>query len=88
MRYAAKRDGNERDIIDELEEKGCTVMQLSGRGVPDLLVYRAATGLLRMMEVKQRKGKLTAAQAETFPLWPAWVCRTKEEARRAMGIES
>lgn len=87
-RYAAKRDGNEREIIDELERNGCRVMQLNGRGHPDLLVYRVATGLLRLMEIKQPKGKLTAAQREKFPEWPAWVCRTKEKALAAMEIDT
>lgn len=86
MRRAAKRDGNEREIITALESAGCRVMQLSGRAVPDLLVYRAATGLLRLMEIKQAKGRLTEAQRGRFPEWPAWVCRTKEQALEAMEI--
>lgn len=46
-RRAAKRDANEREIIDALERCGAQVRQLSGESVPDLLVgYRQRTYLL------------------------------------------
>lgn len=46
-RRAAKRDANEREIIDALERCGAIVRQLSGEEVPDLLVgYRDRTYLL------------------------------------------
>lgn len=56
MRRAAKRDANEREIIDALESAGAAVAQLSGEGIPDLLVsYRND---LTLLEVKDR-GKPT-----------------------------
>lgn len=85
MRTAARRDTNERTIIDHLEAAGCEVMQLSARGCADLLVFKPSNGLLRLIEVKRPKGKLTEAQAAAFPRWPVWVCRTPAQALEAMG---
>ena len=49
-RRAARRDANEREIIDALREVGATVQPLDIKGVPDLLVGFAGRNLL--MEVK------------------------------------
>ncbi len=87
MRYAKRRDENERAIISVLQSAGCAVQQLSDSGVPDLLVsYR---DVLYLMEVKlplgarggtQRhrassggEGDLTAAQVKW---WKAWTGAT------------
>jgi Holliday junction resolvase len=86
MRRAAKRDGNERAIIESLEDEGCKVMQISGAGLPDLAVYRPETALLVFLEVKQRKGKLTDPQRKKFEGWPIVIARTPEAALAAMGI--
>lgn len=62
-----KRDANEREIIEALDQIGCTVTQLSAKGVPDLLVgYRGKNFLI---EVKQPKGKLTPDQLEFHAQW-------------------
>lgn len=55
-----RRDANEPDIIKALNLVGCDVWQISGRGVPDLLVYRE--GQFYPMEVKTATGKRTQAQ--------------------------
>lgn len=85
-RRAAKRDDNEDEIIKALKQVGCSVSQLSGTGVPDLLVgFRQHTYLL---EVKERKGTFTAAQKWWHETWlgqPAVVVRSVEEALRAIG---
>lgn len=66
MRRAAKRDDTEPDILAALRAAGATVQQLSGEGVPDLLVgYKGRTFL---MECKGPEGRLTGAQV----LWLAW----------------
>jgi hypothetical protein len=66
-RQAAKRDQNEREIIQEFRSFGASVHQLSGKGVPDLIVgYRGITALV---EVKMPKGKLTDDQKEFFDNW-------------------
>jgi len=62
-----KRDANEREIIDALKQIGCTVKQLSAKGLPDLLVgYRGKNYLI---EVKQPNGKLTDDQVEFHASW-------------------
>lgn len=45
--YAQKRDACEKGIVTALEAVGATVVRLSGKGYPDLLVgFRGATFLL------------------------------------------
>lgn len=58
MKYAKRRDGNERPIIAALEAAGATVTQLGDPGLPDLLVgYR---GLTFLLEVKDPGNKGSA----------------------------
>ena len=83
MKYARKRDVNERAIIDALEQAGASVQQLDGAGVPDLLV--SWSNVLHLIEVKlplgprgglQRhrtseggSGDLTEAQVKWWARW-------------------
>jgi len=53
MRFARKRDANERAIIRALEARGAHVAQLDGSGVPDLVV--SYQGVLTLVEVKDIK---------------------------------
>ena len=77
-----RRDANEADIIDALESVGCRVWQLSGRGHPDLLAYRAYRWF--PMEVKSAKGKRTDAQRDVP--WP--IVRDVDQALRVInGLE-
>lgn len=84
-RYANKRDANEGEVIDALEDAGCRVMKLNEF---DLLVeYR---GQVFMVEVKNPKGKntLTELQEELLEAgWPLKVVRSKEEAFEAVGLK-
>jgi hypothetical protein len=80
-RYAAKRDENERAIIDALVAVGCSVEQLD---VIDLLVERAGKKFL--LEVKSRKGKLTPRQAKFRRRFTFVVVRTPQEALAAVGM--
>ena len=82
-RVNPKRDGNEPEIIHALQAHGVTVIPLSGRALPDLLC--SVHGLLFLVEVKTRHGKLTVDQAK---FWkdhvnnqhvPAHICRSVEE---------
>lgn len=90
-RTAAKRDANERDIIEVLRAAGCSVQQLSARGVPDLLVgYEdMRTGEPRnvLMEVKTPKGKLTPDEREWLDAWRGQVVvvRSVDDALRVIG---
>ena len=66
-RQAAKRDGNEKEIVTYLRSVGVSVHQLSSKGVPDLLCgYKGKTYLL---EVKEKRGKLTSDQVTWHDKW-------------------
>jgi hypothetical protein len=90
-RRAARRDGNERAIIDALLDVGATVDQLSGKGLPDLLVgyYDKQTGYGKnfLLEVKGEKGKLTEDEYHWHRNWIGQVdvVRTPEEALKVIG---
>ena len=58
-RYARKRDANERDIIDELRNAGCAVIQENN---VDLYVLPPHLPYWVAMEVKTKTGKLTDYQ--------------------------
>ena len=73
-----RRDANEPEIIDALRRSGRQVWQISGAGLPDLLVYGA--GKFTALEVKTAKGGLTALQAQQANPWP--VVRSAEDALR------
>lgn len=80
-RLNPRRDGNERLIIEALEARGYSVTQISGKGVPDLLVSKAGHSWL--VEVKQPKGKLNPAQQlwrERFQGPAPIILRTVEDA--------
>jgi Holliday junction resolvase len=85
-RRAAKRDLNEREVIDALKAVGATVVQISETGAPDLLVgFRGQTHLL---ECKGMKGKLTDDQIRWHKAWEGRqvsVVRTVEEALQLIG---
>ena len=90
-RYAAKRDGNELEIIQGLRAAGCSVQQLSVKGAPDLLVgiFDPETGAPTnfLMEVKDKRGKLTPDEREWIDAWQGQVCvvYTVEEALEVIG---
>jgi len=93
MRHAAKRDANEPEIVEALELSGWTVIPVSDTGVMDLLCIRR--GVVKLLEVKGPKGKLTPAQEKTFARIHAaggtvHVVRTPAEALHAvaLGVES
>ncbi len=72
-----RRDSAEGPIIDALRGIGAEVWQISGRGLPDLLVrFR---GQYFAGEVKSRGGTETAHQGK-FPIW-----RTPDDGLKAIG---
>lgn len=84
-RHQAKRDANEAEIIEALTAVGASVVQLSQRGVPDLLVgYRGATYLL---EVKTKTGDYTEDQVKFNETWRGQraLVRTPEDALYTIG---
>jgi hypothetical protein len=77
MRRAAKRDANERSIIEALVDSGCLVMQLDKF---DLLI-RTPAGDLLMYEVKSDTGQVTASQRKLLEDgWPLKIVRSPQEA--------
>ena len=85
-KYAAKRDANEREIIDALEKAGCQVWQVNHAGLPDLYVMRAGKGY--WLECKSgRYGKLTKAQQANLERGLRFeIVRCPIEALHAVGI--
>lgn len=56
MKYAKKRDGNEKAIVEALEALGAFVTRLGDAGVPDLLVaYRGESLLIEVKDPTQAK---------------------------------
>ena len=87
-RTAAKRDSNERPIIDALEGVGSYVLQLSGGDIPDLAIF--FRGRWFMAEVKTRKGRIREGQHWNDRLGEDAVilARTEEDALRGIGAIS
>lgn len=69
MRRACKTDNNQAEIVSALRAFGATVKDLSkvGGGFPDLCVGYAGSNFL--LEVKDKKGRLTPAQVVTHGSW-------------------
>lgn len=93
MRRNAKVDDNQQEIVRCLRQAGCNVLSLAavGQGCPDLLVYRHATGLLYMLEVKDgdkppSRQRLTPHQVKFHETWPVKVVKNIDEAFIAVGI--
>lgn len=87
-RYGNRRDAIERDIINALEKCGCTVEQLNGEDIPDLLVGRAKRNYL--LEVKDPEtGKLSKGQARWHREWNGEVVEVwgVDDALRAVGLK-
>lgn len=88
MRWAAKVDANQAEIVAALRQAGASVLLLHrvGQGCPDIAVgYRGRT---YFMEIKTEKGRLTPAEAEFMSNWQGRyvVVRTPEEALKAIGL--
>lgn len=75
---ARRRDLNEPAIVQALRQIGADVLQVSGKGAPDLLVRWQ--GKVFGLEVKTATGKRTEAQEDSQ--WP--IVRSPEEAIQAV----
>lgn len=88
-----KRDQAERQIIADLLRCGCTVQQLSGKDIPDLLVgYQGENHLLEVKSDQkthhQKNGGVKKGQIDWAAEWKGKkprLARTTEEALRAIG---
>jgi hypothetical protein len=93
MKKYGRTDQNQTELVRNLRKAGCNVLSLAsvGDGCPDLLVYRNATGLLTMLEVKNpnqppSKRRLTPHQIKFREEWPVYVVHNIDEALEAVGI--
>ena len=93
MRYAAKIDSNQNEVVDALRKAGASVQSLAalGKGVPDLLV--AIRGVNLLMEIKdgskpKSAQKLTEDQLKWHGAWQGPVCIVDgpEAALRMIGV--
>lgn len=88
MRWAAKVDLNQPEIVDALRKVGVSVVSLAsiGQGCPDLL---AANGdKCWLVEVKGPKGKLTPDQERFILDWAGTVhlVRSVDDALRLVAV--
>lgn len=90
MRWDAKVDKNQKEIISALRSAGATVMVLHrvGQGCPDLAC--GFRGKNHFLEVKAPGGKLTPAEKEFFETWrgQASIVHSQDEALQAIGALS
>lgn len=86
VRLRAKRDANEKAIVEALEAFGADVLRISGEGLPDLFVHYR--GRWVPLEVKSKTGGFTKLQAERMTngrvIFP--VARTVDDALKAVGV--
>jgi Holliday junction resolvase len=81
MRKAAKRDGNEGEIVKALRQQGASVVFLNMADAPDLLV--GLGGITYLVEIKTPSGRLRSGQIRWHESWrgsPVAVVRSVEEA--------
>lgn len=100
-RHQSRKDDNHDHIVDALERFGVEVLDLSavGGGCSDLLCYRRATGLLRLLEIKnpettvrmhrkatRKLSKTEQRQVDFARRFPVWRVLTVKQALEAMQI--
>jgi Holliday junction resolvase len=78
-RWGAKRDGNEKAIVDTLEALGIYVVRLSQPALPDLLCFHPREGI-KLIEVKMPGEKLNVLQETTRRYLPFAVVQNEAEA--------
>lgn len=85
VRYAAKTDENQAEIVRALRTAGCSVLILSrvGQGCPDLLVARDGRNVL--LEVKRPGKKLNDEQRDFVLAWRGEMHKV-ETAVEAVGV--
>jgi hypothetical protein len=82
--YGNKRDASEAGIVEVLRVAGALVYRLDRPC--DLLVYYR--GVIRVVEVKTGKGKLTENQKEFRKHWPLHIIRDVDGALEAVKLWS
>ena len=83
---ARKRDSNEPPIVRALEKIGVRVHRVSSKGFADLIAFSKTHGIV-LIEVKSKKGRLTAAQVEhRQDGWPVAIVRCEADALALFGV--
>lgn len=85
-----RTDANQAEIVAALRKVGCSVLDLSaeGGGCPDLLV--SFGGILHLVEIKTKNGKLNKLQDAWHDAWRGRrpiVVRSVDEALRTIGCK-
>jgi len=82
MRFKARVDNNQHEIVNTFRKLGASVLSLAsiGKGIPDLLV--AYKGVTWLVEVKTLKGKETDDQIKFALSWKGKrvIVRSADEA--------
>ena len=88
MRFAARTDRNQKEILAELREEGASVFSLSavGKGCPDLLVGLVETHLIEVKDGDKVPSaqSLTKDQVAFIQSWkgsPVYIIRDSDMAR-------
>lgn len=86
MRWGAKRDATEDQVVAVLEAAGWHVHRCSDEGLPDLYLTRPDGPVHRWVEVKTEGGTLRPAQARLWDEWESMgtfvhVLETREDAQ-------
>ena len=87
MRYIAKVDRNQREIVQALRDAGASVQLLHqvGKGCPDALI--GFRGENYLAEIKTENGELTADELKFFLDWRGQrrIVRTVDDALKMIG---
>ncbi len=88
LKYGVRRrDKAEPGVIAAFKAAGATVLQLTGRDIPDLAV--GAFGVTYLIEVKTDNAKLRPGQKRLCAEWngsPIEVVRTPAQARKCIAV--
>ncbi len=94
MKYSAKVDDNQAEIVRALEQIGCSVQSLAmvGQGCPDLLVgYRGQNILMEIKDGNKppSRRKLNEKQVDWHQSWrgTAYKVTSVEDATQAIKLE-
>ena len=86
LRWDARADKNQKDIVDAARKMGCSAVPLFrlGQGVGDYLLGYHGHNLL--IEIKTDEGKLTKAEQHFFDTWygQVTVIRSIEDLRNLL----
>ena len=82
LRYDARRDENEPEIVEALEAVGAKVLRLD-----DCDLLCAFRGKMYLLEVKTATGRLNKKQQRFFRDWAGyvWIVRTVDQALGLIG---